>query len=67
MLSPPQLERLTNGWQLEYDLEEGDMIIRTGRTQLKQNMIIARSTFHNETVPAQKRQRISYEQIQTGI
>ncbi|KFY66559.1 hypothetical protein V497_00857 [Pseudogymnoascus sp. VKM F-4516 (FW-969)] len=65
ILSPSQLQRLANEWQLEYELDEGDVIIRKGRaTHLRRGMIIARCTSKQDSVPSLKRRRTSYEQIQ---
>ncbi|KFY68712.1 hypothetical protein V496_00856 [Pseudogymnoascus sp. VKM F-4515 (FW-2607)] len=65
ILSPSQLQRLANEWQLEYELGEGDLIIRKGRaTHLSRGMVIARCTSKQDSVPSLKRRRTSYEQIQ---
>ncbi|KAL5353530.1 hypothetical protein ACLOAV_001567 [Pseudogymnoascus australis] len=64
ILSPSQLQRLANEWQLEYELGEGDLIIRKGRaTHLSRGMVIARCTSKQDSVPSLKRRRTSYEQI----
>ncbi|KFY31310.1 hypothetical protein V493_01222 [Pseudogymnoascus sp. VKM F-4281 (FW-2241)] len=64
ILSPSQLQRLANEWQLEYELDEGDLIIRKGRsTHLSRGMIIARCTSKQDSVPSLKRRRTSYEII----
>jgi hypothetical protein len=68
ILSTSQLERLSDEWQLGYDLEEGDLIIRTGKAMhLERNIVIANSMSQEDAVPAQKRQRITYDQTQTDM
>ena len=68
ILSPSQLERLTDEWQLEYELEEGDLITRNGRaTHLRRKMIVARTQCQYNTTPSMKRQKTSHGQCQTGM
>ncbi|OBT81710.1 hypothetical protein VE02_10144 [Pseudogymnoascus sp. 03VT05] len=65
ILSPSQLQRLAIEWQLEYDINEGDLIIRKGRaTLLSWGIPIARTTSKHVSVPSLKRRRKSYEEIQ---
>jgi hypothetical protein len=64
MLSPSQLDKLADEWQLEYELEEGDLISRKGKaTHLSRGIVIAR-TPKNDALHSLKRRRPSHEQIQ---
>ena len=65
MLSPSQLDKLVSEWQLEYELEEGDLISRKGKaTHLSQGIVIATPT--KDAMQSLKRGRQSQEQIQSG-
>jgi hypothetical protein len=67
ILSPSQLERLSNEWHLEYTLEEGDLITRKGReTLLSRGICVARITSNDDSMPVLKRRRTSYERTESG-
>ncbi|GMG37765.1 unnamed protein product [Aspergillus oryzae] len=60
ILSVKQLETLCNDWQLNYELEEGDLIIRRGRSvQLHGDMAVARILGQNEALPSKRRRTCS--------
>lgn len=68
LLSPSELERLSLEWQVDYELGEGDLIVRKGRTtHLSRGMVIARSTSMGGSTPTLKRKRTAYEQVQSGL
>jgi hypothetical protein len=67
LLSPSELERLSLEWQVDYELGEGDLIVRKGRTtHLSRGMVVARRTSMGGSVPTLKRKRTAYEQVQSG-
>ncbi|KAB8257970.1 hypothetical protein BDV32DRAFT_126484 [Aspergillus pseudonomiae] len=62
ILSIKQLEMLSNEWQLDYELEEGDLIIRRGRSvQLHGGMAIARVPTRNGALPSKRRRTCSIQ------
>jgi hypothetical protein len=66
MLSPLQLDKLANEWQLDYELKEGDLISRKGRaTNLSRGIVIARTS--KGALPSSKRRQEACEQNPTGI
>jgi hypothetical protein len=67
MLSPSQLDLLRNDLQLDFDLEEGDLITRRGKSlHLSRNIVIAR-TAKQDFVPSVQRQSMGQKQIQSGM
>jgi hypothetical protein len=68
MISPSQLERLSNEWQLEYRLEEGDLITRTGReTHLSCGIGVARILSNADSMHILKCKRTSYKPTESDM
>jgi hypothetical protein len=67
IFSPSQLERLSSEWHLEYKLEEGDLITRKGReTHLSRDIVVARITSNDDSMPLLKRRRTSHGRTTSG-
>lgn len=66
MLSPSQLDLLRKDWQIDFDLEDGDLIARRGKSiYLSRNILIAR-TAKQDFMPSVQHASTRREKIQSG-